>query len=57
MSKFSKQQIPGKAEIVIFGRKSSKNDPVQRDCIRFKKDIIAKGYVWKSTTEAASGKT
>ena len=38
-------------------KKFSKNDQFKEDYIRFMKDIIAKGYARKSTTEAASGKT
>ena len=37
--------------------KFSKNNQFKEDYIRFMKDIIAKGYARKSTTEAASGKT
>ena len=38
-------------------KKFSKNSQFKEDYIRFMKDIIAKGYTRKSTTEAASGKT
>ena len=34
----------------------NKNDQFKEDYIRFMKDIIAKGYVRKSKTEAASGR-
>ena len=58
MCKSSKQQIPGKAKAFIFGEKNhQKCDQFKEDYIRFMKDIIANGYVRKSMTEAASGKT
>ena len=38
-------------------KKICKNDQFKEDYIKFMKDIIAKGYVRKSTTEPASGKS
>ena len=57
MCKSSKQQTLGKAKVFIYGEKFSKNDYFSEDYISFMKDIIAKVYARKSTTEATSGKT
>ena len=54
MFKSSKQKIPGKATIVIFGKKNSAKMTIQENYDGFMEDIIAKDYTRKSTTEAAS---
>ena len=53
----SNNRYQGRQRFSYLEKKICKNDQFKEDYIKFMKDIIAKGYVRKSTTEPASGKS
>ena len=57
MCKSSKQQALGTAKVFLFGEKIQQYNQFSKNYIRFMNNVIAKGNVRKSMTEAASGKT